>query len=313
MLAEPKVLLCDEPTRDVGARREIYTLLRRLSEGGRPVVLLSADSAELAGLCDTVLIFSRGRVVRTLTSTKPRRAAGLRARLSRSDLAPGGVVLAAVIVLALITGANQPTYLQSLNLSLLLYAGTALILVALGQLLVVLTAGIDLSVGPLAGMLVVVMSYVADGSTSAGGLALGLLITFAVAAAVGLVNGLLIAVVKMPPHCRDAVDLHCPAGSVVATAVDSRRVGQHRHDQVAAEVVRAGSAGIPAGAGDRTRGGVLVAADPVRVCPVFGGKFTGGRFPAGCTCPWRVGGCLCRLLVVHLPRRGAARRADRGR
>lgn len=243
MLSEPKVLLCDEPTRgvDVGARREIYTLLRRLSEGGRPVVVLSADAAELAGLCDTVLIFSRGRVVRTLTgdevtennitgaalratrepvaaaaaetasrtatatstataqTAKPRRAAGLRARLSRSDLAPGGVVLAAVIVLALITGANQPTYLQSLNLSLLLYAGTALILIALGQLLVVLTAGIDLSVGPLAGMLVVVMSYVADSSTSAVGLALGLLITFAVAAAVGLVNGLLIAVVKMPP------------------------------------------------------------------------------------------------------------------
>jgi ribose transport system ATP-binding protein len=240
MLSSPKVLLCDEPTRgvDVGARREIYGLLRQLTDDGHPVVVLSADAAELAGLCDSVLIFSRGRVVRTLvgdevteaniTGTALRATRGqdpssssasaisdgrpesqprahrplaerLRARLSRSDSAPGAIVLLAAVILAVVTGISQPSYLQSLNLSLLLYGAAALILIAMGQLLVVLTAGIDLSVGPLVGMLVVAMSFLTDDSKTGGGLALGLLITFLLAGAVGLVNGLLVAVVKMPP------------------------------------------------------------------------------------------------------------------
>jgi ABC-type sugar transport system ATPase subunit len=66
---EPKVLLLEEPTRgvDVGARAEIYASLRRLCEAGLAIVVVSSDTAEVLGLCDTIAAFYRGR----LTSIAP--------------------------------------------------------------------------------------------------------------------------------------------------------------------------------------------------------------------------------------------------
>ncbi|WP_028927128.1 sugar ABC transporter ATP-binding protein [Pseudonocardia acaciae] len=59
------VLLLDEPTRgvDVGARGEIYALVRRLAASGVAVVLVSSDVPEVLGLADRVLVLREGRVV----------------------------------------------------------------------------------------------------------------------------------------------------------------------------------------------------------------------------------------------------------
>ncbi len=60
-----KVLLLDEPTRgvDVGARSEIYGLVRRLADAGTAVVVVSSEIPEVLGLADRVLVVSEGRVV----------------------------------------------------------------------------------------------------------------------------------------------------------------------------------------------------------------------------------------------------------
>ncbi|MGH8776292.1 MAG: sugar ABC transporter ATP-binding protein [Jiangellaceae bacterium] len=59
------VLLLDEPTRgvDVGARSEIYTLIRRLADDGVAVVLVSSELPEVLGLSDRVLVLRDGHVV----------------------------------------------------------------------------------------------------------------------------------------------------------------------------------------------------------------------------------------------------------
>jgi ribose transport system ATP-binding protein len=59
------VLLLDEPTRgiDVGAKAEIYTLLRRLSADGKALLVVSSELPELMLLCDRILVLSRGRLV----------------------------------------------------------------------------------------------------------------------------------------------------------------------------------------------------------------------------------------------------------
>jgi rhamnose transport system ATP-binding protein len=62
--AAPKVLLVDEPTRgvDVGAKSEIYRLLRSLADSGALVIVASSEVPELLHLCDQILIM-RGRSV----------------------------------------------------------------------------------------------------------------------------------------------------------------------------------------------------------------------------------------------------------
>ena len=60
------MLLLDEPTRgvDVGARSEIYALIRRLADArGRRCVLVSSEVPEVLGLADRVLVVREGRVV----------------------------------------------------------------------------------------------------------------------------------------------------------------------------------------------------------------------------------------------------------
>lgn len=60
-----KVLLLDEPTRgvDVGARMEIYALIRKLAAEGTSIVVVSSEIEEVLGLADRVLVIADGRVV----------------------------------------------------------------------------------------------------------------------------------------------------------------------------------------------------------------------------------------------------------
>ncbi|MGE3819899.1 MAG: sugar ABC transporter ATP-binding protein [Isosphaeraceae bacterium] len=64
LLTRPKVLLLDEPTRgiDVGAKAEIYALIRRLVAQGMAVVMTSSELPELLTVCDRILVLCEGRV-----------------------------------------------------------------------------------------------------------------------------------------------------------------------------------------------------------------------------------------------------------
>ncbi|MFF9277222.1 sugar ABC transporter ATP-binding protein [Streptomyces griseosporeus] len=62
-----RVLLLDEPTRgvDVGARAELYAVVRRLADEGLAVLLVSSEVPEVLGLADRVLVLREGSVVHT--------------------------------------------------------------------------------------------------------------------------------------------------------------------------------------------------------------------------------------------------------
>ena len=59
---EPRVLLLDEPTQgvDVGAKAAIYDLVRDTAEQGAAVLMASSDTAELASVCDRVVVMRDG-------------------------------------------------------------------------------------------------------------------------------------------------------------------------------------------------------------------------------------------------------------
>src|SRR5262249_59233595 len=72
LLSQPGIVVADEPTQgvDVGARAEIYRILRETSASGVPVIVASSDAKQLEGLCDRVLVMSRGQVVDELVGAE---------------------------------------------------------------------------------------------------------------------------------------------------------------------------------------------------------------------------------------------------
>ncbi|KAA0989886.1 sugar ABC transporter ATP-binding protein [Dyadobacter aurulentus] len=63
LLASPKLIILDEPTRgvDVGAKFEIYKLVRNLAEKGMAIIMISSELPEILGMSDRIIVLSKGR------------------------------------------------------------------------------------------------------------------------------------------------------------------------------------------------------------------------------------------------------------
>ncbi|WP_163873460.1 ABC transporter permease subunit [Rhizobium laguerreae] len=225
LLSEPSLVIADEPTQgvDVGARFEIYRILRDVSEAGTPVIVNSSDAVELEGLCDKVVVMSRGHVVETLTGedvTEERIvAAAVKAdthdvesgsasgavsptgprHFLQSDIAPVVPLALVTILLGLFVNSQNDNFLSTYNIYNIFLLATALGFIALGQTIALLMGGIDLSVGPLAGFLVVVASFFVTDDMSTGMMLLGFLLMLTGAFVTGAVNGLLIRFANFTP------------------------------------------------------------------------------------------------------------------
>ena len=64
LATQPKLLILDEPTRgvDVGARAEVYRLIRELAGSGLATLLISSDLPEILALCDRILVMREGEI-----------------------------------------------------------------------------------------------------------------------------------------------------------------------------------------------------------------------------------------------------------
>ena len=65
LLTNPNILIVDEPTRgvDVGAKYEIYTILKDIALNGDGVLFISSEIEELMGMCDRILVMSYGELI----------------------------------------------------------------------------------------------------------------------------------------------------------------------------------------------------------------------------------------------------------
>jgi ribose transport system ATP-binding protein len=226
LLSKPRIMLADEPTQgvDVGARAEIYRILREVSNNGVPVIVASSDAKELEGLCDRVIVLSRGHLVASLSGddvteermiraavestthtrteekkAEKRRVSPIWRRRLEGDYAP--VLILAVVMLGL--GAyiysRNDRYLMAFNVTSVMLLVAALGFIAMGQTVALMTGGIDLSVGPLAGFLVVVGSFFLSEGKSGTAALVGLLLMAGLAVVTGTVNGSLIRFGKFTP------------------------------------------------------------------------------------------------------------------
>jgi ribose transport system ATP-binding protein len=64
LAAESDILIFDEPTRgiDVGAKQEIYNLMRELADGGQAILMISSDMEELLGMSDRIIVLCEGKL-----------------------------------------------------------------------------------------------------------------------------------------------------------------------------------------------------------------------------------------------------------
>src|SRR6266702_919270 len=227
LLSEPSIVVADEPTQgvDVGARAEIYRILREVSASGVPVVVASSDAKELEGLCDRVIVMSRGTVVETIAGDditeerlihaavratghardepkatgKAKAGSSRRSRFIQGDYAP--VVILALVMLALgaYVYSRNDRYLSDFNITAITTSCAALGFIALGQTIALMLGGIDLSVAQLAGFMVVVGSFFLNDGKAATTMILGLLLMVVSGVGTGAVNGSLIRFAKFTP------------------------------------------------------------------------------------------------------------------
>lgn len=220
VLSTPTVILAEEPTQgvDAGARVDIYRILRDAAENGAAIVILSANGVELEGLCDRILIMSRGNIVEELEGEEVSEEAIARAALTstairerverqdlrqsklrrwlRGDQSPAAILFTIAILLGLIVSLKDASFFSTFNLNAIMFSTAPLIFMGVAQLTVVMGSGFDLSVGPLSGALVVIASFfvVAEGNPI-----LGFALVFGFALSAGLVNATAIVKLKVNP------------------------------------------------------------------------------------------------------------------
>ena len=224
-----KVVLIDEPTQgvDAKARLQIYRALRAKAEQGLSIIVNSSDALELSGLCDRVLVISRGQVVRelegadlseenivgsfvrattTVASAAPMaRTRAVRinplawlGRLTRSDWFPLVALFALMLGMGAYARSQSAAFLTESNMESLLISTIPLALVALAQLSVLLLGGIDISVGSMMSLTVVVASFWLTGDSTIV-LVVGALGCIAIGALVGTANGVLVRGLRITP------------------------------------------------------------------------------------------------------------------
>ncbi len=69
LMASPLLIILDEPTRgiDIGAKQEIYKLIRELTKNGLAVIMISSELPEILGMSNRILVLSKGKQTAILT------------------------------------------------------------------------------------------------------------------------------------------------------------------------------------------------------------------------------------------------------
>jgi ribose transport system ATP-binding protein len=235
LATDARIILIDEPTQgvDVRSRIDIYQTLRAGARAGNAVVVVSTDAAELAGLCDRIVVMSRGAIVAEMPGetaseekiihafTGAEHAAAARDADPAADGGPGrparwlgrpreylrlhqdagrlGLLLLMLIALSGYVQGRNSTFLSTPSMYNVFLLTLPLAVVAGAQFLVIFTGGIDVSVGGTMGVTVAVMSFAVQHSGGGSGIVISALIAIGVGTAVGLVNAVVTERLKISP------------------------------------------------------------------------------------------------------------------
>ena len=222
LATQPRVLVLDEPTQgiDVQTKAAVHRMIADLAAAGMTIVLISSEMPELLGMCDRITVMREGQQVATFqreeatpekvleaaTSVSANAGEGETAA-SAETASPGvwqrilarreiGLALAILAIIVPVTLLNprmvSPTNLVSLGMDAALLA-----IVALGQMMVILTRNIDLSVASVIGFTAYGAAYVMSANPDFPAIA-AIGAAIAMGSVAGAINGTVIAFGRVP-------------------------------------------------------------------------------------------------------------------
>ena len=218
LLTQARVLLLDEPTRgvDVGAREEIYGIIHACLREGKAVILVSSDWEELISLSDRVVVMSEGCFVgelegeeitqenmlhlctQTQVQEEEAQSAGtllrrLRPALNRNR--NSWVLAILLLAIAAVGPLVTPFFMKAANWSNIYWQTFAYVLLTFGQLIVVISGGIDLSISAIMTVSSVIgMKLIVANPNHPE---IGILAMVAVGLVLGAINGLIVVYGKV--------------------------------------------------------------------------------------------------------------------
>jgi rhamnose transport system ATP-binding protein len=233
LLTNPRVLILDEPTQgiDIQTKANVHTMMVELAGRGLGILLISSELPELLGMCDRIIVLREGavtaqfareeatqeKVIRAATGAavaespakiaplrpaepkqapvkvESQRVNPLRRLLAQRELGLVAAIAAVVFPIMLI----NPRMLSAANLSALSMDAALLVIVAIAQMLVVITRNIDLSVASVIGL----AAYAAASTLHAHpeiGVGGATLLSCGVGLICGLTNGLIVTKGHVP-------------------------------------------------------------------------------------------------------------------
>ncbi|OZE87795.1 hypothetical protein CH305_01145 [Rhodococcus sp. 15-649-2-2] len=238
-MKQVKVLMVDEPTQgvDAKARLDIYRLLANAAESGVAVVVNSSDSSELAGLCDRVVVMSKGAVIEEIScpttesaivssfvgavdvdeevSSLPIGPSWLGRLLAKAPAyVPVTMLLVLLALVSIYTGTQSDVFWTPQNWANLMLLTLPLAFVALGQQYTMISGSLDISVGSTMSLTVVIASLVLP-DLSVGTLIVAIPLLLLTALAVGGLNALLIEKLKINPIVATVATMAIIAGLAI--------------------------------------------------------------------------------------------------
>ena len=230
LATDPQVLILDEPTQgiDVQSKAEVHAMIADLAKQGMAIILITSEMPELLGMCDRIVVLREGRqtaefsrsqatqekILRAATDSEPSEHAtrltpndttgatpiaqmaprpGWSGLLAKREMGLVAAMLAVVVPVAFI----NPLIFSAVNLTSLAMDASLLMIAALGQMLVLVTRNIDLSVASVIGLSAYGSALVMTGNPSIG-IAAGILAGCALGLACGMFNGAIVTYGRVP-------------------------------------------------------------------------------------------------------------------
>ncbi len=222
LLANSDVLLLDEPTRgvDIGAREEIYEIIKNLAESGKSIILVTSDWEELIYLSHRALVMSEMQIVGEIESDITESAIMHIAELAEVDKGKkeskevkgikhlynslfvknnNNFALLLLILMAFLAFGSivNPFFRTWINYSNLFGQSMPLLIFSLGQLIVIIAGGIDISSGALMAASGVIGLTVMTKFDQAPIVGIAVMIVFGIL--IGFTNALLIQKARVDP------------------------------------------------------------------------------------------------------------------